>query len=136
MKVLGVEDDERRMVYFDDWFRSDDLWWAETAEQGVKLLNEHDDFDLVCLDHDLAATHYKNLKRSATTAKGTGREVANHLAKKKLDKKPFVIVHSWNPYGARAMQETLHDAGFDTCQRMFGPVIEQIIKQVRKRLSS
>ena len=133
MRVLIVEDDERRMVYFDAWFANDNMDWAPTAEEGIELLKQNDDYDLVCLDHDLAATHYADLEHSATTAEGTGRDVADYLAKAVTENKPFVIVHSWNPHGAAAMRDTLKAAGFWVIQRPFGSIIEVLIKQVRKR---
>jgi CheY-like chemotaxis protein len=92
---------------------------AYTAEQAIWFLGKAH-VDAASLDHDLADEHYSGPYASPATG-GTahsGRAVARWIAEHR--KPPRVLVHSFNPVGAKAMIETLGE----TLSRHapFGPV--------------
>ena len=118
MRVLIVEDDENRMVGFNKIFADDEVHWAKNAYAGIRALKKGE-YDLVMLDHDLADEHYGDLNAAAESGKGTGQEVAQHMATME-NPPPFAFVHSWNPAGAMAIELILATAGINTFRSPFG----------------
>ena len=75
----------------------------------LKTVDDVKKFTAFFLDHDLQEDHYIPLTR-------TGQDIAKHLAKLGASipdlEKPYVIVHSLNPYGGKVMADILTKAGF------------------------
>jgi hypothetical protein len=139
MRVLIVEDDPNRMKLFEEIFKADTIVHAENAEDGINALKMSMMFDveiyqLVMLDHDLAAEHYGNLAEAASHGTGTGQEVAEFLAR--MAKPPYVIIHSWNPYGAQRMWDILDEAEVECFQQRFGKKLKNTIQDLREYLTT
>lgn len=107
--VLVVEDDPMRI----EWFKSriPSALFVDSAEGAIMLLQDQPGIDAVFLDHDLnfADAAFPNLRP------GSGVRVARHLAQLKFQ--GFVVIHSVNEAGARAMLSHLpaaHAAPFGT----------------------
>lgn len=82
-----------------------------TVDEAINALNQGS-FDIVSLDHDLDDTD------AANTGMAVAQYIALHLEPAR--RPPFVIVHSVNPDGARAMEATLTEAGIKTLRVAFG----------------
>lgn len=98
-----------------------EVWRAQTAERALDLMQTHL-FHAVFLDHDLADEHYGE---GGYLERGTRAPDGSWLAKQMLDlpdeqRPALVVVHSWNPDGARYMTETLRKGGFNVQQVAFG----------------
>ena len=124
MKILIVEDDPIRMVEFHKILKSDVIHHATDAEAGIEYLKSDIVFDLVMLDHDLADEHYANVNRTpeaeaSYAMEGTGQDVARYMAAM-TNPPPFVFIHSWNPTGAKAMEDILRDSEISTFRAPFG----------------
>jgi CheY-like chemotaxis protein len=96
----------------------------------VAALQSQEPFDLVYLDHDLgdfaAADTYDDygdgMYSGGSKREYTGADVAWFIARK-LDQSKWptrIIIHSWNPDGARRMRDTLQDAGLSCVCQPFG----------------
>lgn len=107
MKILVVDDCPHRHQILSETFDGYDVTHAWNADEGVKAVRDGS-FDLVLLDHDMEEVHYTDLQ-GALSGKGTGQEVAHEIAN--LQAPPFVVVHSWNHYGGKAICNILDDAG-------------------------
>lgn len=104
---------------------------AYTAEDAIGWL-EREAFDVAFLDHDLADEHYSAPYASPSTG-GTahsGRAVARWIAEHGTP--PIVVIHSFNPDGARAMAETL--AG--KCVLIRNPFGPQMLQAIFTKLSA
>ncbi len=137
MRVLIVEDSHARMELFNELFKDDTIVHAETAEAGIDALKMSMMFDssiyqLVMLDHDLSSEHYGDLANSASSGTDTGREVADFIAE--MRNPPYVVIHSWNPYGAQRMWDILHEAKVECAQQQFGKGLRDIIPVLRRSL--
>ena len=63
-------------------------------------------FDIACLDHDLAPAHYeKDYVRGGM--EHSGRFVAQWIRDHGTPQ--IILIHSWNPVGAKAIYDILHD---------------------------
>ena len=119
VKILFLDDDKERHELFDaahdkETFEITHVW---NLGQLIEWLSK-DKFDMFYLDHDL------NDFTGPPTYGGraseiTGTDVAKWLAQNlPEDKRPDrIIIHSWNPDGARRMQGILDDAGFKHVSR-------------------
>jgi DNA-binding response OmpR family regulator len=122
LRVLIVEDNEDRMEIFDKVFEHDKTWRALDAPTGVDLVRERS-FDLVMLDRDLGPG-------------GVGEDVARAICALPELQQPFVVVHSWNPDGARRIAEILHEGGVRFMCRMFDANIGLYVHSVRRNLET
>lgn len=127
LRVLIVEDDDMRMQIFDLVFEHDDVWRAKTAARGIKLLGEHR-FDLVMLDHDLEDADYG--APSVHGREGTGQDVARAIAA--MGEPPPVLIHSWNPDGARVIAAILAEARVPARRAPFGQNTERDVALFRE----
>lgn len=119
LRVLIVEDDDERMLTFDAVFRDDTAFRACDADGAIALLGMGG-YDLVMLDHDLGPG-------------GNGQDVARVIASLPADQQPFVIIHSWNPDGARRMADILIGGGVAVGRQMFGADIGVTVRSFRRR---
>jgi CheY-like chemotaxis protein len=114
MKVFILEDSHSRMVLFQEILGWKNITHAQTVEEGVRLFEKFRPFDLILLDHDLEDAHYGDQQRIV----GTGSEFATWL--NDFNPECPIIVHSYNPDGARRMDDTLSRAGWDVVRQPFG----------------
>lgn len=97
--IFILEDDETRIEWFKKQLSNDfNLTITSDAVEAVNLLNQHN-FDILFLDHDLKK------ERQDVNDKNTGSYVAKEI--KKLNLKVPIIIHSWNPIGAKNMIDVL-----------------------------
>ena len=110
MRILCLDDTQPRQDRFADWFRGHEVVHVYTADEAIQKLHGLP-FDLVMLDHDLAAEHYIAYSNGVHPGdRGTGMEVALFIAQ--MTRKPGTcIIHSWNRGAAFRMNEVLRAAG-------------------------
>jgi CheY-like chemotaxis protein len=109
-RVLVVEDDERRCLWFAERFEASRLDVTCDPRTAVAWLSERD-YGTILLDHDLLQEHYFSDKPDDER---TGYAVARWLAENPTAQRDAVIViHSLNYAGANRMLATLRDAGRD-----------------------
>ena len=110
MRILVLDDDPTRHKVFDTLFAGHTLVHVYTVPQ-LEIQLARRTFNLICLDHDLGDQPGKP---------GNGQDaayvVAAHFA---TTAKPFVLIHSWNTVGARAMVNILQEAGIPCRYRPF-----------------
>jgi CheY-like chemotaxis protein len=102
VSILFLDDSQDRHTSFkemmDELGAYDQLYAVEhvySAHDAIELLDTHEVFDEVWLDHDLGTPE-------------TGQTVAVHIANMPEEKRPeYVVVHSANPVGADNMVKTL-----------------------------
>lgn len=117
MKILFLDDSpDRHRQFFEDW-DGHDITPVFTAAEAVTALKQHT-FDLVFLDHDLG--EFDTGGYCAVPA-GNGLDVARFIAAMPEEKRQFrVVVHSWNPVGAKHMRDCFAAAGVDAVCQPFG----------------
>lgn len=124
MRVLVLEDDDQRILWFAQKLFCHRLTFAFTSVDAIDLLNDNS-FDLIFLDHDLCEEHYNSYIASLSSDEewradkydhNTGMAVAKFLAENP-DKSPSarIIVHTLNPIAQLRMQNTLFE-GSRTCE--------------------
>jgi hypothetical protein len=86
MRILILEDDENRNVYFRRNFAPNEI-----------VITDDSNF----LDHDLGG------QQMVSSGENTGYEVAQFLEENSIFVPPRVVIHSFNPIGARNMHQAL-----------------------------
>lgn len=123
MKILVLDDDPFRHKKFKSWFIGHDVIHAYNFSQ-FKAALLRNNFDYIFLDHDL------NDHQAISVDTGEGRELTGLDATKLLVSMNMqrqvkqVIVHSFNPDGAKAMMKLLNDNGFNALRWVFDPRAE------------
>lgn len=125
MRILVLDDDENRHDYFarELALLGQEVVHTWTYDQCVDALTNQDRFDVVFLDHDLNDHGVKSVMVGGSLYGGIqeldGRDVAYYMAQRlDKDKRPGqVVVHSWNPDGAREMVQILRDDGYTNVVR-------------------
>jgi CheY-like chemotaxis protein len=123
MRILILDDNPERHDAFDTFLdgKGHEVMHAWTYWDAIGLL-EDERFDLLYLDHDL------NDHESASVISGmygsrelTGLDVARFVARQLADdlKPERVVVHSWNPMGARSMVDILISVGISATYEPF-----------------
>lgn len=110
MRVLIVEDDDTRCVWFQQQFANADLDVTSDVQKAFEWLTARD-YDVILLDHDLTEEHYLS---DAPDDEHTGYAIAAWLAAhpdRQLDS--TIIIHSLNFQGTERMLDALHEAGRD-----------------------
>lgn len=104
MKILFLDDDEQRHKLFKKAHIRKNVTYIWTAQGAIDALtNEY--FDEVSLDHDLAPSLNMQLPSKGD---GSGYDVALFISNLSKDKLPkVVILHSFNPAGAKRMYAAL-----------------------------
>lgn len=88
-----------------------DLYSVYTAQTAIdKLIRDGLSFDIVSLDHDLAAEHYNRACTDTTADCGCVVVDAVCLAKERFKNTKFFI-HSWNEAAAVRMAKALETCG-------------------------
>ena len=108
MKILILDDQETRHVYFKEAFKSHTLSHVYTSNECIDKLSE-EEFDCVTLDHDLGRLEM------VESGENTGYAVAKWLYENP-DKQPNIIrLHSLNPVGRKNMKFLLPNAIEQPC---------------------
>jgi CheY-like chemotaxis protein len=94
LKVLVLEDEAYRRELIEPLLSEHKIYWAKDATEALALL-DIELFDLILLDHDLAAN---------TCGCKVASRLANHTC---LNHKTKVVVHSINPAGIKRMMKLL-----------------------------
>lgn len=114
MRVLFLDDDRERHRAFKANAIGHDLVQAWSYEEALAAL-AGERFDQVFLDHDLSDQAAMGQPRPGER---TGLDVAILVATLPDEKRPhLVIIHSYNPDGARRMHRVLADAGMRNVYR-------------------
>lgn len=114
MRVLILDDDEQRHAGFRAAMVGVERVHVRNYEEAVKALSGSW-FDVAYLDHDLSDRQAVGQFLGDPSMFGgemTGADVARHIAAMDRDARPgCVVIHSWNPDGARRMATILREAG-------------------------
>jgi len=106
MKILILEDDKERIKQFKWWaYQNHQLTIVSTVGDTISELEENE-FDLLCLDHDLGQEVYVE----STGKEETGYLVALWLAENPERKPEHIIIHSLNTVGRENMKAVLPEA--------------------------
>jgi CheY-like chemotaxis protein len=103
MKILVLDDDETRLIAFRKKLIGHIVECVKESKETIRAL-ENDFWDAVSLDHDLGG------KVMVSSGPGTGYEVAQWLHDHEDRKPKTIIIHSFNPAGAKNMMDLLPGA--------------------------
>ena len=103
MKVLVLEDDWERIKQFTDWrMQGHEVTITKTVGEAISEL-EQNEFDLLCLDHDLGEHVYVE----SIGAEETGYLVALWLSQNPERSPDTIVLHSLNRPGRDNMKSAL-----------------------------
>lgn len=121
MKIFILEDDPNRMVIFKRMFKGHTIVHVETSDEGIEVLNTIK-FDIIFLDHDLGGRQFVDSREY-----DTGYRVAVSIPQT-INKDTDVVIHSYNPAGAKNMENVLDNRGEGRVRRIpFGSFDENIL---------
>jgi len=101
MNIFVLDDDfENRIAWFQSAYKDHNLVYALDAVTALDILSKRK-FDLIFLDHDLGGDFLQD-----SNDLNTGYQVAKGLLQT-INAETNVIVHSWNPAGAKRMLNIL-----------------------------
>lgn len=111
MNVIFLDDDQERHDAFEKQSVGDVVFHVYNVPEFRTLFRTGVVFDIAYLDHDLG--DFDGGGYNFTSVEITGLDAVKFLVALKEDGKevPFVVVHSWNPIGAKRMCDALEDAG-------------------------
>ena len=103
MKIFILEDDPRRMTYFNKQFFHDEIIWKETAKEAINYLKDnYEDMDNLFLDHDLGGEIFVS-----SSEYNTGFTVAKFISENFDSPFKHIVIHTMNPPAATRMKELL-----------------------------
>lgn len=109
IRVMLLDDDERRHRWFAKRFAGDELNVAATVAEAKELLEEYA-YDAIFLDHDLLPHHYESNDHGDEA--NTGYAIAEFLNERPdLQRAATIIVHTRNADAAIGMVTTLRETG-------------------------
>jgi CheY-like chemotaxis protein len=109
-RILIVEDDETRCVWFQEKFARHEIDLTCDVAQAFEWLAARD-YEIILLDHDLVEEHYFS---DEPDDERTGYAVANWLAAHpERHRKALIVIHSLNYSGAQRMLDKLGEAGLE-----------------------
>ncbi len=116
MRILILDDDAKRHAWFAKALAGNDVQHCYTYYDAISTLDSSENgYHVVYLDHDLNdfTTFQSVIEDTYGKVELTGEHVAKYIANcLSENKKPDeVIVHSWNPDGAKRMVAVLREAG-------------------------
>jgi len=109
MKILFLDDSHHRLVALMESLSGMkildevDIDYAPNVEVACDKLSNNS-YEVIFLDHDLEDSHYCD----PNSKEKTGQEVAKYIAANNV-KSNYIIIHSWNPIGAKHMVDILSD---------------------------
>ena len=95
MKIIVLEKDETRIECFKKKLLGHTVFFIKTAPEAVELLEKHEPFDQIYLDHN-----------------SNGRHVAEWIYKHEKKRPYRVVIHSFNVPGAQNILNLLPEASF------------------------
>ena len=104
MNIFILEDDPLRMKLFKQTLIGHNVDHADNVTDGKKLLTENE-YDLILLDHDLGGEQMVN-----SADENTGYQLAKFIRDDNISAR--VIVHSYNPAGAKNILAVLPRAAY------------------------
>jgi len=113
------------MILFREILIDHEITHADNVED-AKVLFAGNEYDLILLDHDLEDAHYQNLD----TEVGTGTEFARWMVEAQSPEQGSVVIHSYNPDGAKRMEDALLDAGWAAYRSPFGLTLLTKLQQL------
>jgi CheY-like chemotaxis protein len=102
MKILILDDDNIRHIFFKKKFIGHDVESVYTAEAAIEAL-QRERYDAVFLDHDLGGHMFVD----SYGQEATGYTVAKWLSENPDRKPEQIIIHSFNNVGAKNMHNIL-----------------------------
>jgi len=130
IRVMLLDDDERRHRWFKKRFAGDELDVAVDVAEAKELLAEYA-YDAIFLDHDLLPHHYESNDHGDEA--NTGFAVAEFLNERPdLQRAATIIVHTRNADAAIPMVTTLRETGRNVEYCAF-PLLDLKIKNYWKR---
>ena len=107
MNIFILEDDVGyRVPIFKERLAHQKLYFAETAQEGIKLLEKLTEdgveLDYIFLDHDLGGKIFVS-----SSEENCGVTVAQFISDEGIKTKKGVILHTQNPWGATNMRDIL-----------------------------
>jgi hypothetical protein len=130
IRVMLLDDDERRHRWFRKRFSGDILDVAATVEEARELLQDTP-YDAIFLDHDLLPHHYESNDHNDYAS--TGRAIAEFLSERgDLSRAATIIVHTRNADAAIPMVEMLRAAGRN-CEYCAYPLLDNKIRNYWQR---
>ena len=110
MKILILDDAKERLAKFksnlETKLNNYDNFYAENANEAIFMLELHNDFDYIFLDHDLGG------QQMSWEEENCGMTVVDYIIRTGYSKSPSIIVHSWNIPRGQEMVKRLRDAGY------------------------
>lgn len=118
MRILFLDDDVSRHEYFMKLYGKGSfsnhvvaVWNVEEAKEALDTLEQ---FDAVCLDHDLSGRVYE------ASGPTTGYAVAQHIVQMPKEKQPpLVFIHTMNPMASKMMLGVFDNSGITVRQEPF-----------------
>lgn len=95
-KILIVDDEPKRGIFFSSLFKKNDIRFASDADRAVVAMKDTE-FDLICLDYDLSTGQ-------------NGKMLVDTVLAENLLPKADYFIHSENIQGAQTMFASLQDA--------------------------
>lgn len=130
IRVMLLDDDERRHRWFKKRFVGDEVDVAIDVPEAKELLTEHT-YDAIFLDHDLLPHHYESNDHGDEA--NTGFAVAEFLnTRTELQRGATIIVHTRNADAAIGMVTTLRESGRNVEYCAF-PMLDLKIKNYWQR---
>ena len=125
MRIFVLDDMEDRLKFFRKWYGHHDYTETNKTWPAIAVLRDHPRFDIYFLDHDLE-DEPSGMYGGYGSHQGDGHDVCQFIVSElPVDKRPrAVVVHSWNPDGAKRMAQTLADAGIKVYLNPFKPGIK------------
>lgn len=121
-RILFLDDDKKRHDAFAQvsiGYVVDHVWTAPEAIEKLKDLNN--EYGLVALDHDLGGMQFVDSQHPDGTGYTVAAWIEANEAEYQLDKRiEQIIIHSYNPAGAAAMQKALDNTKIPTERYPFG----------------
>jgi hypothetical protein len=119
MRILFLDDEAWRHDAVDKVFDGHVVHHCYDMDSFMETLKEPK-FDLISLDHDLGdIVTFDDGYKYERTGQDCARYLAQNLPSDKMPRR--VVIHSWNPAGARAMYQILWDAGIRSFLEPFSP---------------
>ena len=130
IRVLLLDDDDRRHRWFKKRFTGDFLDVAVTVDEAKELLTENP-YDAIFLDHDLLPHHYESNDHGDEA--NTGYAIAEFLCdQRELQRAATIIVHTRNADAAIPMVQKLRETGRNVEYCAY-PLLDLKIKNYWKR---
>jgi len=103
MRILVLDDSDERLKEFKQNFIGNIVDCVKTAREAINKLTS-EKYECIYLDHDLGDRVF------VPSGPGTGYEVAQWLNQNPDRQPQLIIIHSFNPVGAKNMKSLLPNA--------------------------